>query len=349
MATTIKQIAELANVSRGTVDKVIHNRPGVKQETRVRVQEIIKELNFQPNPIGKALATSHTKTQIGVVLSPAYNQFMQITMQGIQHAANALKPYGVEVIMRMPSDINPAEELNILRGMYQDGIKNIALFPLDDPYVIEYANKLAQGGASLITFNSDIQAIHSLWFIGQNHYQGGRTAAQLMEKLLPQGGKIGVIISSNYISCHQDRLSGFEKRLSESNYEFKITNTEANKDITSTAFKITMRYLKECPDLAGIYITGGGVSGVAAALKLMHLETKVKLICHDLLPDSAQLLKENILDFVIDQDPFHQGELIVQTLFEYSSLGKMPSEETCCIPINIQTGESINKSAFSKR
>ena len=55
MSVTIKQIAELANVSRGTVDKVLNHRPGVKAETKTKVLQIAKELNYEPNFLGKAL------------------------------------------------------------------------------------------------------------------------------------------------------------------------------------------------------------------------------------------------------------------------------------------------------
>ncbi len=338
---TIKDIAELANVSRGTVDKVIHNRPGVNPETRNKVQQIISQLNYKPNPIGMALANSRTVTRIGIVLTPAYNQFMQITINGIQHAAKNLKPYGVEVITRMPAAVDPAEELNILRGFHEDGINNIALFPLDDPYIINYANQLLMGGTSLITFNSRIQEIKSLWFIGQDHVKGGRTAAQLMMKLLPQGGKIGAIISSEYMTCHQDRLNGFEKKLSESPLPYQILDVKPNEDMTEAAFRITLEWLRDCPDLSAIYITGGGVNGVASALKYSGKAGQIKLVCHDLLPDSEQLLREGIIDFVIDQNPFEQGELIVTTLFDYQSSRKIPSQETCSIPIHVRVSESL--------
>ncbi|MGC4020138.1 MAG: LacI family DNA-binding transcriptional regulator [Muricomes sp.] len=55
MSVTIKQIAELANVSRGTVDKVLNNRPGVKEDTRKKVLQIANGLNYKPNFIGKGV------------------------------------------------------------------------------------------------------------------------------------------------------------------------------------------------------------------------------------------------------------------------------------------------------
>ncbi len=57
MAVTVKQIAELANVSRGTVDRVLNNRSGVSEATRQKVLKIAKELHYEPNFLAKALVS----------------------------------------------------------------------------------------------------------------------------------------------------------------------------------------------------------------------------------------------------------------------------------------------------
>ena len=54
MAVTVKQIAELANVSRGTVDRVLNNRSGVSEATRQKMLKIAKELHYVPDFLAKA-------------------------------------------------------------------------------------------------------------------------------------------------------------------------------------------------------------------------------------------------------------------------------------------------------
>lgn len=338
---TIRDIAKLANVSRGTVDKVLNRRPGVKEETRRRVEKIIKELDYQPNPIGRALVNSKVITKIGVVLTPVHNQFIQVTLDGIRSAANSLKPYGIEVITRMSSMLEPTEQLNILHALKEEGTKSIALFPLDDPAIINYANQLIAEGTSLITFNSDIKKINRLWFIGQNHVKSGRTAAELFEKMLPDGGKIGIIISSEYLACHRDRLRGFQERLNEGCKGLEIIGITPNQDTKEKAFQITMDYLNNHPDLKAIYITSGGTAGIASALQLTENIGKIKVICHDLLPISRELLTDCVVDYVIDQSAFEQGRLIISTLFDYQMMRQIPDPGVCSIPIYIRSKETL--------
>ena len=76
MSVTIKEIAAMAGVSRGTVDKVLNHRPGVKKETKEKVLKIAKEMNYQPNFLGKALVQSKDPLKIGIILTPEYNPYI---------------------------------------------------------------------------------------------------------------------------------------------------------------------------------------------------------------------------------------------------------------------------------
>ena len=67
MRTTIKMIAERAGVSIGTVDRVLHDRPYVKAEVRERVLQVLEELDYHPNRMASALATSGTPRHLALV------------------------------------------------------------------------------------------------------------------------------------------------------------------------------------------------------------------------------------------------------------------------------------------
>ena len=58
MPITEKEIAALAGVSRGTVDRALKDRPGVSPETKARVLAIAKKYNYRPNILGTALVLS---------------------------------------------------------------------------------------------------------------------------------------------------------------------------------------------------------------------------------------------------------------------------------------------------
>ena len=342
MAITIKQIAELAHVSRGTVDKVLNGRPGVKEATRERVLRIARELNYKPNYLGKALVRSKDKTKIGVILTPEYNPFVHQIISGIHRAQEEFGLFGLEVVIKMLTTLEPAEQIGILNSFENDGFAGIAVFPLNDEVIIRKINAMGEAGIAVITFNSRIQEIRDICFVGQNHYRGGRTAAGLMSKLLPQGGEIGVIISSHHLSCHQDRLKGFRDKVAESHADLVIVEVEENQDKTDTAFQLMLKYSHSHPELKGVYITGGGCSGIGRALDLNGTTGKIKVICHDIIPDTIQLLRAGAVDFALGQNPEQQGYLLIKVLFEYLIKQEDPAGAVIDIPIEIATSDTVN-------
>ena len=138
-AVTINEIAKLANVSRATVDKVIHNRPGVKQETRDRVQAILDNVNYHPSLVGKALVLSKNPIIIGVIPTPDYNPFIQTLLSGIKKAQKEFSSFGFKVEVRMPTTLEPAELLSLLIEFENMNIAGLALIPINDPQVIRKA------------------------------------------------------------------------------------------------------------------------------------------------------------------------------------------------------------------
>ncbi len=339
MTVTIKDIAKLANVSRSTVDKVINNRPGVKKETRERIEAIIEEVNYQPNLLGKALVMSKDPIILGVILTPEYNPFIKVLIKGIEEAEKEFSPFGIKIIIKMLTTLQSAELVSILTEFENMGAKGIAFIPIDDVQVIKKANQLAEDGVAIVTFNSKLKGIHDIRYVGQNHIKAGSVAAGLMEKLVPEGGDIGVIISSKTLSCHPNRLDGFRSHLGKSN--LNIVDIQENQDRRDLAFKIALEYCNNYPNLKGIYLSGSSSNGVRRALALSDKLHDVKIISHDLVPENEELLKEGIVDFVIAQSERKQGYQIIKELFEYLIKKQTPTSEYYEIPVQIITKEMI--------
>ena len=341
MSVTIKEIASLANVSRGTVDKVLNNRPGVKEETRKKVLSIAKELNYQPNVMGRALILSREVIRIGIIPTPEYNPYVQNLLRGIQAGKAEYAAFGMEVIVRMPLTLEVTELLSILIEFENMNVAGLALIPIDDPQVIQKVNQMKAKGIQIMTFNSELKDIHGFRYIGQDHFLAGMVAGGLMEKIIPEGGKIGVIISSKTLSCHPNRLNGLKKRLEECENPIEIVEIEENQDRKEDMFKITMNYLNQHPDLKGLYLSGNGNIGVKTALDIAKPDHRLRIICHDLSEETEELLNDRIVDFVISQNAYEQGFQIVKLFFDYMIKRLQPESYYYSIPIQIVSREMI--------
>lgn len=84
---TIKQIAELCGVSRGTVDRVLNGRGKVKPEKAALVREMAEKLNYRPNPAGKALSARRKQPVVGVLIASEGVHFFDEVLSAMHHRA----------------------------------------------------------------------------------------------------------------------------------------------------------------------------------------------------------------------------------------------------------------------
>lgn len=95
MAGTIQQIADLAGVSRGTVDRALNNRGRIKPEVAAKVKEIANELGYQSNRGIRTPDKEPMKLKIGIVTHLSKSSFMIQVNKGIDQAAKELQERGV--------------------------------------------------------------------------------------------------------------------------------------------------------------------------------------------------------------------------------------------------------------
>jgi LacI family transcriptional regulator len=85
---TIRDVAQLAGVAPGTVSKVLNNAPHISEETKARVHEAVRKLNFRRNTIARSLKMSRTAT-LGLVTDDLEGVFTMSMMRGVEEAASA--------------------------------------------------------------------------------------------------------------------------------------------------------------------------------------------------------------------------------------------------------------------
>ena len=86
MGVTIRQIAEAAGVSRGTVDRALNNRGRIRPEVAERIQKIAEEMGYRPNQLGRALSMSKNNIKIGVIVQACETPFMNDVLEGVKKA-----------------------------------------------------------------------------------------------------------------------------------------------------------------------------------------------------------------------------------------------------------------------
>jgi LacI family transcriptional regulator len=340
---TIRRIAELCGVSRGTVDRVLNDRPGVNARTAERIREVTAKLGYRPNAVGRALVGLRNPIRIGVVLSPDYNPFVSGLKRGLAEAAREFAHLGVGIDVRSMTTLESKEQIALLEALVREGVNAISLLPIESPEVARTLRHIVQGGVPVVTFNSDIPEADRLCFVGQDHLAGGRVAGGLMGQIVRRGN-VAVIASSNHLLCHVQRVAGFTARLQESYPEVRIASTLENEDRDDLAYGHARALIRSIPDLRGLYLTGGGAAGLGKALREAPVPERIRVVTHDFVPSTVKLVKAGSIDFAIGQDPEAQGYLPIKILHAYLSSGKRPPDTFIRTRIDIRTDGNIEES-----
>lgn len=343
MAVTTKQIAELVGVSRGTVDRALHDRGRVDPEVARRVKQVAEELGYQPNAAGRALALTRNPIKIGMVVQSSETAFMQMVLSGIRKAREELRVFGVEILLKRLRSVGAEQVVRAMDALLEEGASGIALLPVDDDRVRKKINAVCGGkGVPVVTFHSDIPETARMCFVGLDNFRSGQTAAGLMEKALsgPDGcarGSVLVVTGHPLSDAHNRRVEGFCSELAQIAPEVSLLPVAPCLDDDRRACRIVEKTLSEMPSLNGIFVAANGQNGVCRAVEASGVQRRPYIVTYDLTPQNKEHLLDGSIDFAIGQDSFTQGYEPVMILYRYLFSGEKPKREHFFTEILIKT------------
>ncbi len=134
MAGTIKEIAEKAGVSRGTVDRALNNRGRINPEVAEKIKTIAKEMNYVPK---KKKMAKEEAIKLGVVTQLAKSSFMIPIRSGLQAVIGDLKKRNIDCFLEEIDGVDEAAQLQALERLLELGVKGIAIMPVDSVAIRE--------------------------------------------------------------------------------------------------------------------------------------------------------------------------------------------------------------------
>lgn len=340
----VKEIARRAKVSIATVDRVIHNRSGVSQKTKEKINEIIRELNYQPNVLAQRLALASRGVIRLAVLLPEISEeteFWQAPLDGVNKAEGEIRQYGVH-IERFFFDQNDqqsfADQVKLIDVYKPDGVMFSPTFLDDSMELIGICEKLE---IPYVLINSDIPGFNRLCYIGPELFHSGYLAAQLVHYCIRDNQQVLLVniareIDSNFAILRKEE--GFRQYFSDhlpggAMVPFNTTQT----DYASVAKKLSKTFEDE-KNIGAVFVTNSRVSLVAKWLEKEGLKD-VLLIGYDFLKDNVEYLKNGMIDFLICEKPQEQGYRGMMTLFQ-NLVYSAPIDKEYLMPIDIITKEN---------
>lgn len=340
----IKDIARLAGVSIGTVDRVIHNRGEVSEKTREKITRIIKKLNYEPDVLASALAT-RKKTHFAVLI-PSVDQestFWKYIKSGIDKAYNELGIYGVEIDFFEFSQFDKSAFTNQFDRVLSSDPQAVLMAPVFYDEALEFVERCSGLGKNVVFINANIEKAKILSFVGQDSRQSGYVAAKLLTYGLNDPGEILIVNISQALDNHKHilkRKTGFLQFIEDKGLtHIKTRNLDIEETDESIVHSKLNTILKRTNDIKAIFVTNSKVYKVANFLTKQGI-SHIRMIGYDLIEENLPFLENNTIDFLISQNPIVQGYNSISVLFNHEVL-KRQINRNYLLPIDIVTKENI--------
>ncbi|PZQ48502.1 MAG: LacI family transcriptional regulator [Rhodovulum sulfidophilum] len=292
---TVADVAREAGVSVATVDRVVNGRLPVREDTARRVLDAAQRLGFHAAGLIRArLREQLPEVAIGLLLQRPRDPFYSDLAERLRQAITGSRLFrGVPRIDYWTED-DPADIAARLRRLGRRS-RAVALVSPDHAAVAEAVAELTARDVPVFTLLSDLALTARTSHIGIDGRKAGRTAAWAIHHAARRPGRVGVIVGSRRFLGHETREIGFRSYFRELAPEFRVLDAVVNSESDAATEEAVTQLAEAYPDLAGIYLAGGGVEGGVAGLARLPEARRPAMVCPELPPRARAALAGRML------------------------------------------------------
>lgn len=307
--TTLTEIAAAAGVSIATVDRVVNRRGGVSPDAEAKVLEWANRLSLD-----RRLFRGHVRTlRVAVAMQSPQNPFYQALSRAFSESGALAADLGIRCFIHHidVTDI-PATRRKI--GEAAEAHDALIVTCPDDPRLSEALRTIAQR-IPVVTMVTDLPTSGRIAYVGPDNRQLGRVAGELMGRFLgPPGGEVVIVLGMQRMTGHEEREMGFRAVLRERFPRCTIAAALESGEDQRRAGDVVHRALRGNPAINGIYNISAGNLAIASAIRSLGIEHTTVMITHEITPERRRMLRDGVLDAVIDQNPRLEVQRAIEVL-----------------------------------
>ena len=340
----IIDIAEMAGVSVGTVDRVIHNRGRVSEENEKKVKAILEKANYQPNLMARSLASKKQYHFIAITPSFEPGEYWEAISEGIDKAASETELYNINVTKLFFDQYDNSTFDVIVRNLFdKEEIDGVLIATLFTDSVSRLSRMLDIRNIPYVYVDSNIAGEHQLAYFGTESFDAGFIAAKLLTSQI--GNQPDILISriihngKNDSNQGRNRKEGFLQYLNENGFGGKLHEVELKIADSEYNFAKLDKIFYDNPRIEGAVIFNSTCYILGNYLKERELKN-IKLVGYDLIDKNTELLSEGVITALIAQRPEQQGYNGIKSLCNHLVLKQNP-EKVNLMPIDILIKENL--------
>jgi LacI family transcriptional regulator, galactose operon repressor len=317
----MSEIAKLANVSIGTVDRALHGRGRISKDTRERIIKIAQRVGYKPNLAARALSLGGARVRIGVCIPREIHYYFDQLRDGILGEAQHYEDLGVQVIYR-PTERLGLREVAAVSEFLNDDLRVLIITPGDPQGLIPTIDEAERRNIRVICVDTDAPASRRSSVVCLDAELSGRLAADLMAKFAGPGSTVAVITGMVQVESHRKSTQSFYEAYPQFCLGGKVIEVvEAHED-EDEAFQKCFDLLARFKSLAGLYVTTVNCLPVCRAVVARGLSGRIRLITTDLFKEMVPYFKKGTVFASIYGQPYLQGAIAMRFAVDHIVRGR---------------------------
>lgn len=336
---TIPDLAEAAGVSVATVNRVLSGAANVRLATRERVQEAAAAIGFYGlGSIQARVSAARPRLRFGVLLLQPHRPFYQNVAQALQAAAT--QAIGAEVDLRIEflEDLSPQNTASRALALAAD-CHAFGIVSAVHPVVTEVVAQIQAQGTAVFALIAPQSTTAQVPYVGLDNWKLGRTGAWSFAHLCRSPGKIGILVGSPRYRNQEMSEAGFRSYFREHDPAFTLLEPLSTFESADVAQDVTERLLSSAPELVGLYVNGGGVTGALAAIRNSGRSDRIVVVGHDLTAVTRDGLLDGSMSMVMSHPLQRLAEDAISAMTRACTQQGGP--QTSIVPFEIYTRENL--------
>jgi LacI family transcriptional regulator len=338
---TIKDVAAAAGVSVATVNRVLAGSQAVRPATAKRVSAAATELGFYGlGAIQSRISGSRPRRRLGFLLQQPHRRWYRMMATELEIACAAHAEAEIEPVVEFLEDLSPqniSQRLDVLG----DTCQAIGVVAAVHPLVTAAIERLKSSGVPVFALVSHLTTTGNLHYVGLDNWKVGRTAAWAMHRMCRAPGKLGILVGNHRYRCQEMNEAGFRSYFREHAPGFTLLEPLSTFETAAVAEEMTTRLLTDHPDLGGLYVAGGGISGAIAALRETGRGRSLISVGYELMDNTRAALLDETLTLVISIPLQKLADAAVIGMSRSIDSQNTSGVQTILLPFEIYTRENI--------
>ena len=298
---TLKQLMEITQLSRATIDRALNDRPGVHPRTRHAVEAALKQLGTGSS--ARSAVRAKQATYDFRLLAQAGDAFTDELIRTAIALEAEFDANGVRLEVERCVGASDEEVAARIRQATAE-VDGIGIICTNTATTSSALRECMAAGKPVVTLITDVDADARHTYVGVNNRAAGQSAAFLLGRHLQAHASpdVAVIVATFSYTCHEDREIGFRSLLRQRFPHVNLVEVIKGADSGAATYEATTRFLKAHGKLDGIYNVAGGNEGLAAALREHDLTGRTLYVTHEVNRITEPLLRSDAIDYLLTQD-----------------------------------------------